>query len=104
MLSYTLDWEATDDFEPEETDVTADFEKNEFLDLRRPLFWQVWEANFSKAYYMQQVHQPRHTPESPRLFAQWYLEVSAQHWDTNGVRTQTYCRRCSLARRGTLCP
>ncbi|EIW55518.1 oxidoreductase [Trametes versicolor FP-101664 SS1] len=69
------DWEATDDFEPEETDVTADFEKNEFLDLRRPLFWQVWEANFSKAYYMQQVHQPRHTPESPRLFAQWYLEM-----------------------------
>ena len=76
VLSSLVDWEATDDFEPEETDTSADFEKNQFLDLRRPLFMQVWEANWSKAYYLQQVHQPRHLAESPRLFGPWYLEVS----------------------------
>ncbi|RDX54718.1 oxidoreductase [Lentinus brumalis] len=69
------DWEATDDFEPEETDTSADYEKNLFLDLRRPLFMQMWRANFSKSYYLQQVHQPRHLVESPRLFAPWYLEI-----------------------------
>ncbi|KAI0659329.1 oxidoreductase [Cubamyces menziesii] len=69
------DWEATDDFEPDETDTTADFEKNQFLDLRRPLFMQVWEANFTKSYYLQQVHQPRHLVDSPRLFGPWYLEM-----------------------------
>ncbi|KAI0765336.1 oxidoreductase [Fomes fomentarius] len=69
------DWEATDDFEPDETDTSADFERNQFLDLRRPLLLQVWRANFSKSYYLQQVHQPRHVPESPRLFGPWYLEI-----------------------------
>ncbi|KAI0777215.1 oxidoreductase [Trametes elegans] len=69
------DWEATDDFEPEETDTTADFERNQFLDLRQPLLMQVLQANFTKAYYLQQVHQPRHLVDSPRLFGQWYLEI-----------------------------
>lgn len=41
-----LDWEATDDFHPENTDSDKDFEKNEFLDLRRPLLKQLWYANF----------------------------------------------------------
>lgn len=40
------DWVAADDFHPEDTDVRGDFEKNQFLDLRKPLFRQVWEANF----------------------------------------------------------
>ncbi|KAI0714227.1 oxidoreductase [Fomitopsis betulina] len=69
------DWVADDNFEPENTDVAADFAKNQFLDLSKPLFRQVWEANWSKAYYLQQVHQPRHTPESPRLFGPDFLEV-----------------------------
>ena len=69
------DWEAADDFKPEETDVKFDFERSQFLDLSRPLFMQIWEANFSKSYYLQQVHQPRHVPVSPRLFGNWYLEV-----------------------------
>lgn len=69
------DWDADDDFEPEETDTSADFQKNEFLDLREPLFMQVLRANWSKSYYLQQVHQPRHLADSPRLFGPWYLEV-----------------------------
>jgi len=46
MLIGLEDWEATDDFHPDDTDVTRDFEKNEFLDLRKPLLWQMWQANF----------------------------------------------------------
>jgi 4-hydroxysphinganine ceramide fatty acyl 2-hydroxylase len=69
------EWEATDDFEPENTDSASDFARNEFLDLRKPLFRQMWESNFSKAYYLQQVHQPRHLAETARLFGPWYLEV-----------------------------
>jgi 4-hydroxysphinganine ceramide fatty acyl 2-hydroxylase len=69
------DWEAPDDFHPEATDSAVDFEKTEFLDLRKPLLRQVWEANFSKAYYLQQVHQPRHLKESARMFGPDILEM-----------------------------
>ncbi|KAK0211526.1 oxidoreductase [Armillaria fumosa] len=69
------DWTATDDFHPEDTDSTKDFEKNEFLDLRRPLLAQVWYANFSKSFYLKQIHQPRHLSYSARLFGPSYLEV-----------------------------
>ncbi|KAH9923302.1 oxidoreductase [Amylocystis lapponica] len=69
------DWVAEEDFDPGNTDLAKDFEKNQFLDLRKPLLRQVWEANWSKSYYLQQVHQPRHMPESPRLFGPDYLEI-----------------------------
>ena len=44
-LSF-VDWEATDDFHPDDTDTQRDFEKNMFLDLRKPLLRQMWEGNF----------------------------------------------------------
>lgn len=69
------DWEAPDDFHPDATDSAKDYEKNAFLDLRKPLLRQVWEANFSKSYYLQQVHQPRHLKESARLFGPDILEM-----------------------------
>ncbi|PPQ75994.1 hypothetical protein CVT26_005946 [Gymnopilus dilepis] len=69
------DWEATDDFHPDTTDTAQDYEKNTFLDLRKPLLRQVWEADFSKSYYLQQVHQPRHLSESARLFGPEILEM-----------------------------
>lgn len=40
------DWEATDDFHPDNTDSAVDYEKNQFLDLRKPLFMQMWRAKF----------------------------------------------------------
>lgn len=47
MLSgFLADWEATDDFHPDDTDTSRDYEKNEFLDLRKPLLKQMWAANF----------------------------------------------------------
>lgn len=69
------DWEASDDFHPEDTNSAEDFEKTQFLDLRTPLLQQMWQANFSKSYYLKQVHQPRHLQESARLFAYDVFEV-----------------------------
>ncbi|KAJ7512072.1 oxidoreductase [Mycena galericulata] len=69
------DFEPTDDFHPETTNSDEDFKKNQFLDLSKPLVRQVWEANFSKSYYLQQIHQPRHLPESARLFGPAILEA-----------------------------
>lgn len=83
------DWEATDDFEPEETDTTKDFEKNQFLDLRQPLLKQVWQANWSKSYYLIQVHQPRHLVESAPMFGLPILDVRPQS-ASSLVAAETY--------------
>lgn len=50
-------WE--DHFVPNDTDNNQDWEKNQFLDLNRPLVPQMLKSEFSKAFYLQQVHQPR---------------------------------------------
>jgi 4-hydroxysphinganine ceramide fatty acyl 2-hydroxylase len=44
------DWVATDDFTPEDTDRTADYEKNQFLDLRKPLMRQMWDGHFRHVF------------------------------------------------------
>ncbi|KAF7792079.1 hypothetical protein EIP86_003109 [Pleurotus ostreatoroseus] len=74
-ISVSDDWVPEDDFEPEETDTVKDYEKNQFLDLRKPMLMQILNANFSKSYYLQQVHQPRHLTESALLFGPPFLEV-----------------------------
>ncbi|KAJ7755371.1 oxidoreductase [Mycena maculata] len=75
------DFEASDDFHPETTEPDEDFKKNQFLDLSKPLIRQVWEGNFSKSYYLQQVHQPRHLPESARLFGPSIFEAATRtYW------------------------
>lgn len=43
---FSLDWEASDDFHPDDTNTAEDYEKTQFLDLRKPLLRQIWEANF----------------------------------------------------------
>jgi len=68
-------WVPTENFKPDETDVSTDYEKNQFLDLRKPLLLQFFYANFSKSYYLQQIHQPRHVVQSARLFGPDCLEV-----------------------------
>ncbi|PWN51308.1 Inositolphosphorylceramide-B hydroxylase [Violaceomyces palustris] len=65
----------TDDFKPSETDGSNDYQKHKFLDLTKPLILQVWNANFSKEFYLEQVHSPRHLKEPARLFGPDYLEV-----------------------------
>jgi 4-hydroxysphinganine ceramide fatty acyl 2-hydroxylase len=43
-----------------ETDAAKDFQKHKFLDLEKPLFKQIWFGGFSKEFYLDQVHRPRH--------------------------------------------
>lgn len=45
-----------------------------FLDLKRPIMPQVWRNSWSKNYYLEQVHIPRHTTQGPRFFASNFLE------------------------------
>ncbi|KAG0041329.1 fatty acid alpha-hydroxylase, partial [Gryganskiella cystojenkinii] len=56
------------------TDLTAD-KKSKFLDLSQPLLWQLWNSDFSKAFYLEQVHIPRHLSGPARIFGSPYLEV-----------------------------
>lgn len=46
-----------------------------FLDLNQPLMPQVWNNRWSKRYYLEQVHIPRHTTTSPRFFPSSLLEI-----------------------------
>ncbi len=45
------EWVATDDFAPEDTDRAADYEKNQFLDLRKALMRQMWDCNFRHVFF-----------------------------------------------------
>jgi 4-hydroxysphinganine ceramide fatty acyl 2-hydroxylase len=74
-----IDWVPNEHFHPDETDALADYNRNKFLDLSKPLLMQVWRANFTKEYYLSQVHNPRHLKEPARLFGNNFLEVSYFH-------------------------
>ncbi|KAF9189941.1 fatty acid alpha-hydroxylase [Haplosporangium sp. Z 767] len=64
--------EYTEDFfKP--TDLVAD-KKQKFLDLNQPLLWQLWRNNYSKAFYLEQVHIPRHLSGPARIFGSSFLE------------------------------
>lgn len=43
-----------------ETDIVSDYKTHKFLDLNKPLLTQMWFSNFSKEFYLAQVHRPRH--------------------------------------------
>ncbi|MBA7495867.1 hypothetical protein ES702_06463 [subsurface metagenome] len=61
-----------------ETDATSDFKRHKFLDLNRPLLMQVWNGGFSKEFYLEQVHRPRHYKggESAPLFGNFLEPLS----------------------------
>jgi len=65
-----------------ETDLTSDYRTHKFLDLNRPLFLQVWNGGFSKAFYLEQVHRPRHYKggESAPLFGNFLEPLSKTPW------------------------
>lgn len=43
-----------------ETDLENDYKTHKFIDLNKPMFLQVWNGGFSKRFYLDQVHRPRH--------------------------------------------
>lgn len=65
-----------------ETDVSSDYQKHKFLDLNRPLFMQVWNGGFSKKFYLEQVHRPRHYKggESAPLFGNFLEPLTKTPW------------------------
>lgn len=65
-----------------ETDLTSDYRTHKFLDLNRPLLMQVWNGGFSKDFYLEQVHRPRHYKggESAPLFGNFLEPLSKTPW------------------------
>lgn len=65
-----------------ETDPTTDYRTHKFLDLNRPLLMQVWNGGFSKDFYLEQVHRPRHYKggASAPLFGNFLEPLSKTPW------------------------
>jgi 4-hydroxysphinganine ceramide fatty acyl 2-hydroxylase len=65
-----------------ETDFTQDYKTHKFLDLSRPLFPQIWFGGFSKDFYLEQVHRPRHYRggDSAPLFGNFLEPLSKTPW------------------------
>ncbi|KAI0843364.1 inositolphosphorylceramide-B C-26 hydroxylase [Hypoxylon sp. FL0890] len=65
-----------------ETDYTSDYKQHKFLDLNRPLLMQVWNGGFSKRFYLDQVHRPRHYKggASAPLFGNFLEPLSLTPW------------------------
>ncbi|KAK3320729.1 hypothetical protein B0T19DRAFT_387351 [Cercophora scortea] len=65
-----------------ETDFNTDYKTHKFLDLSRPLFMQIWRGGFTKKFYLEQVHRPRHYKggESAPLFGNFLEPLSKTPW------------------------
>ncbi|KAI4152365.1 MAG: hypothetical protein LQ340_002949 [Diploschistes diacapsis] len=65
-----------------ETDYNTDYKVHKFLDLNKPLFMQVWNGGFSKDFYLEQVHRPRHYRggNSAPLFGNFLEPLSLTPW------------------------
>lgn len=65
-----------------ETDYDRDYKTHKFLDLSRPLFPQIWFGGFSKEFYLDQVHRPRHYKggESAPLFGNFLEPLTKTPW------------------------
>ncbi|KAG5991249.1 hypothetical protein E4U54_003911 [Claviceps lovelessii] len=65
-----------------DTDVTQDYKKHKFLDLSKPLLMQVWNGGFSKKFYLDQVHRPRHYKggASAPLFGNFLEPLTKTPW------------------------
>lgn len=65
-----------------ETNYGDDYKKHKFLDLSKPLLAQVWFGGFSKEFYLDQVHRPRHYKggRSAPLFGNFLEPLSLTPW------------------------
>jgi 4-hydroxysphinganine ceramide fatty acyl 2-hydroxylase len=65
-----------------ETDYNSDYKVHKFLDLNRPLLMQVWNGGFTKEFYLEQVHRPRHYRggKSAPLFGNFLEPLSITAW------------------------
>lgn len=65
-----------------DTDVVQDYKKHKFLDLEKPLLLQVFFGGFTKKFYLEQVHRPRHYKggASAPLFGNFLEPLSKTPW------------------------
>ncbi|GBF64850.1 ceramide very long chain fatty acid hydroxylase [Trichophyton mentagrophytes] len=65
-----------------ETDIASDYKTHKFLDLSKPLLMQLWNGGFSKEFYLDQVHRPRHYMggDSAPLFGNFLEPLSKTAW------------------------
>ncbi len=65
-----------------DTDLNQDYKTHKFLDLNKPLLMQVWNGGFSKEFYLDQVHRPRHYKggASAPLFGNFLEPFSLTPW------------------------
>lgn len=64
-----------------QTDFEEDAKKHKFLDLNKPLLKQVLFGKFSKDFYLDQVHRPRHYGKgSAPLFGNFLEPLSLTAW------------------------
>jgi 4-hydroxysphinganine ceramide fatty acyl 2-hydroxylase len=65
-----------------ETDYDKDYKTHKFLDLNRPLFPQIWYGGYSKKFYLEQVHRPRHYKggQSAPLFGNFLEPLTKTPW------------------------
>jgi 4-hydroxysphinganine ceramide fatty acyl 2-hydroxylase len=64
------------------TNISSDYTKFKFLDLGRPLLPQLYMGSFTKEFYLQQVHRPRHYPHgsAPLMPYAWMEPLSTTPW------------------------
>lgn len=63
------------------TDIDDDFQTYNFLDLNKPLLLQVLRANWTRDFYVSQVHKPRHYSKgSAPLFGNFLEPLSLTPW------------------------
>lgn len=65
-----------------ETDYAQDHKTHKFIDLNKPMLMQVWNSGFSKQFYLEQVHRPRHYKggDSAPLFGNFLEPLSKTPW------------------------
>ncbi|AMD20310.1 HDL434Wp [Eremothecium sinecaudum] len=63
------------------TDFRNDLQKHKFLDLNKPLLKQLWNSNFTREFYIDQIHRPRHYGRgSAVLFGNFLEPLSKTAW------------------------
>lgn len=63
------------------TDYEKDLKKHNFLDLNKPLLKQILFGNFTKDFYLDQIHRPRHYgQESAPLFGNFLEPFTKTAW------------------------
>lgn len=73
--------EIPDDLLHIRTDHTEDFKKHQFLDLDKPLIMQVLRSNWTRDFYIDQIHRPRHYGKgSAQLFGNFLEPLSLTPW------------------------